>query len=486
MVEKKDALVTEITPQSEDFSQWYLDVVRRAELADYTPVKGCMAIRPYGFAIWELIQQALDRRFKATGHVNAYFPLFIPHSLLMREKEHVEGFAPQVAWVTRGGDEDLAEPLIIRPTSEVIIGTLYAKWIQSWRDLPVLINQWANVVRWEKVTRPFLRTTEFLWQEGHTAHETAEEAQEETLRILGLYTEFAETELAMPVIAGQKSEAEKFAGASRTYSIEALMGDGRALQAGTSHNLGQNFAKAFEIQFQGRDKSLQHAWTTSWGASTRLIGGVIMTHGDDSGLMLPPRVAPYQVVIVPIPRGNWQETVLPRAQALRDQLAAAGIRVFLDAREAYTPGWKFAEWELRGVPVRLEIGPKDIEKAQVVLVRRDTRDKTAAPMEGLTVRVTGLLEEIQRAMYDRALDYREEHTSRVSSYDEFRQIMEGRPGFVIAPWCGSADCEAQIKAETQATVRNIPMEALRWERGGPPCIKCGRPAIAEAWFAKAY
>ena len=360
---KKDALVTEITPQSQDFSRWYLDVVRRAELSDYTEVKGCMVIRPYGYAIWELIQQGLDRRFKATGHVNAYFPLFIPASLLTKEKEHVEGFAPQVAWVTRGGDEELAEPLVVRPTSEAIIGTLYAKWIKSWRDLPVLINQWANVVRWEKVTRPFLRTTEFLWQEGHTAHETAEEAEAETLKILALYKEFSENELAMPVVDGQKSESEKFAGASKTYSIEALMGDGRALQAGTSHNLGQNFAKAFEIQFQGRDKAVQHAWTTSWGVSTRLIGGVIMTHGDDSGLILPPRIAPYQVVIVPIPRGNWQETVLPKAQAIRDALVAQGVRVMLDDRDAYTPGWKFAEWELRGVPVRLEIGPKDIEKS---------------------------------------------------------------------------------------------------------------------------
>ena len=380
---KKEAAVTEITPQSEDFSRWYLDVVRRAELADYTEVKGCMAIRPYGYAIWELIQQGLDRRFKATGHVNAYFPLFIPASLLMKEKEHVAGFAPQVAWVTRGGDEELAEPLIVRPTSEVIIGTLYAKWIQSWRDLPVLINQWANVVRWEKVTRPFLRTTEFLWQEGHTAHETEAEAQEETLKILALYKEFAETELAIPVIDGQKSESEKFAGASRTYSIEALMADGRALQAGTSHNLGQNFAKAFEIQFQGRDKTLQHVWTTSWGVSTRLVGAVIMTHGDDSGLILPPRVAPYQVVIVPIPRGNWQETVLPKARELQAQLVSAGVRVMLDDRDAYTPGWKFAEWELRGVPLRMEIGPKDIEKGQVMVARRDTREKSSLPFEGI-------------------------------------------------------------------------------------------------------
>jgi prolyl-tRNA synthetase len=429
------------------------------------------------------MQQALDKRFKATGHVNAYFPLFIPSGLLMKEKEHVEGFAPQVAWVTRGGDEELAEPLVVRPTSEAIIGTLYAKWIQSWRDLPVLINQWANVVRWEKVTRPFLRTTEFLWQEGHTAHETEAEAQEETLRILAIYKEFAETELAMPVVDGQKSESEKFAGASRTYSIEALMGDGRALQAGTSHNLGQNFARAFEIQFQGRDKTLQHAWTTSWGVSTRLVGGVIMTHGDDSGLVLPPRVAPYQVVIVPIPRGNWQETVLPKAQAIRDALVARGVRVMLDDREAYTPGWKFAEWELRGVPLRLEIGPKDIEKSQVLLARRDTREKLPTPMDGLPARVSELLDEIQRALYARALQFREDHTTRVSSYDEFKRVMEGRPGFVIAGWCGGADCEAQIKADTQATLRNIPFGS---ERISGTCVRCGQPSSAEAWFAKAY
>jgi prolyl-tRNA synthetase len=480
---KKEALVTEITPQSEDFSRWYLDVVRRAELADYTEVKGCMAIRPYGYAIWEQIQQAFDKRFKETGHVNAYFPLFIPEKLLMREAEHVEGFSPQVAWVTRGGDEELEERLAIRPTSEVIIGTLYAKWIKSWRDLPVLINQWANVVRWEKVTRPFLRTTEFLWQEGHTAHETEAEAQEETLKILALYKEVAEQVLAMPVVDGQKSESEKFAGASRTYSIEALMGDGRALQAGTSHNLGQNFAKAFEIQFQGRDKSVQHVWTTSWGVSTRLIGGVIMTHGDDSGLILPPRVAPYQVVIVPIARGNWQETVLPKARELQATLVSAGVRVMLDDRDAYTPGWKFAEWELRGVPLRIEIGPKDIEKSAVMVARRDTREKSSLPIDGIDTAVPRLLNELQQALYDRALKFREDHTQRVSSYEQFKQVMEGRPGFVIAAWCGSSDCEAQIKAETQATVRNIPFGS---ERVSGACLKCGRESSVEAWFAKSY
>ena len=483
MAESKEPLVKEITPQSEDFSAWYLDVVRKAELADYSPVKGCMVIRPYGYAIWELIQKDLDARFKATGHVNAYFPLFIPESLLTKEADHVEGFAPEVAWVTRGGTEELEERLAIRPTSEVIIGTMYSKWLQSWRDLPILINQWANVVRWEKVTRPFLRTTEFLWQEGHTAHETADEAKEETLKILGVYKAFAQDVLAMPVHDGPKSDAEKFAGASKTYSIEALMGDCRALQAGTSHDLGQNFAKAFDIQFQGRDKTLQHAYTTSWGVSTRLIGGVIMTHGDDSGLILPPKVAPYQVVIVPIPRGNWQETVLPKAREIRDALTAAGVRVMLDDRDAYTPGWKYAEWEMRGVPVRLEIGPKDIEKAQVMLARRDTREKMSASMETVVPFVTDLLEAIQKNLFERALKFRDEHTTSASEWAEFQKLMEGRPGFVVAPWCGSGTCEAEVKAETQATIRNVPFSA-------PPaqgaCIKCGAPAVAMAYFAKAY
>jgi prolyl-tRNA synthetase len=442
-----------------------------------------MVIRPYGYAIWELMQQGLDRRFKETGHVNAYFPLFIPESLLKKEAEHVEGFAPQVAVVTRAGQEELEEPLVVRPTSEAIIGTMYAKWIQSWRDLPVLINQWANVVRWEKVTRLFLRTTEFLWQEGHTAHETPEEAEAETLKILGIYREFAETEMALPVIAGLKSESEKFAGASRTYSIEALMGDGRALQAGTSHNLGQNFAKAFEIRFQARDKSLEYIYGTSWGVSTRLVGALVMAHGDDSGLVLPPRMAPFQVVIVPISRGNWQETVLPKAREIEATLRAHGIRVKLDDRDSYTPGWKFSEWEMRGVPLRLEIGPKDLEKSQVVLVRRDSREKLFVPMDGLAGRISGLLDEIQQALFDRALRFREEHTSRTDSYEEFKQIMAGRPGFVIARWCGSGACEAEIKAETQATIRNLPLES---DEAGGTCIKCGKPGGREAYFAKAY
>ena len=482
MANKHETFVTEITPRSTDFSQWYLDVVLRAQLADYSPVKGCMVIRPYGYAIWELLQKAFDAELKRTGHVNAYFPLFIPESLLTKEAEHVEGFAPQVAYVTHGGGEELEERLVVRPTSEAIIGKMYSKWVQSWRDLPILINQWANVVRWEKVTRPFLRTTEFLWQEGHTAHETAEEAETETLMILDLYATLCETVLAMPVVKGQKSESEKFAGAARTYSIEALMGDGRALQAGTSHNLGQNFAKAFDVTFQARDKSVQHVWGTSWGVSTRLIGAVIMTHGDDSGLVLPPTLAPYQVVIVPIGRENWRETVLPRAQEIQRELAAAGIRVTLDARDE-RPGWKFSEWELRGVPLRLEIGPKDIEKSQVVLARRDTREKAGVAMEGLAARVSELLTDIQRTLLERAKAFRDEHTQRVSGWDAFRQAMEGRPGFVIAPWCGDAACEAQIKTDTQATIRNMPIGVPAPEGR---CIRCDRPAVAEAWFAKAY
>ena len=484
MASKQQTFVTEITPQSEDFSRWYTDVIRRAELADYSPVKGSMVIRPYGYAIWELMQAGLDRRFKETGHVNAYFPLFIPESLLRKEAAHVEGFAPEVAWVTRGGDETLEEPLVVRPTSEAIIGTMYSKWVQSWRDLPILINQWANVVRWEKVTRLFLRTTEFLWQEGHTAHETEEEAEAEARRMLGVYKEFLETELAVPVLDGRKTESEKFAGAAHTYSVEALMGDGRALQAGTSHHLGQNFAKVFDITFQARDKSVQYVWQTSWGMTTRLIGGVIMVHGDDSGLILPPRIAPYQVVIVPIPRGDWRATVLPRAQDVAAALKrAGGVRVMLDDREEYKPGWKFSEWEMRGVPLRLEIGPRDIEQQQVLVARRDTREKVTLPMEGLSERVSGLLDAVQTALLERAVAFRDSHTIRTASSDEFRRAFEGRPGFVIAPWCGSADCEAQIKAETQATIRNLAFDL-------PPatgaCVRCGRPGLTDAYFAKSY
>ena len=483
MPDNDAAFVKEITPRSEDFSRWYTDVVRRAELADYSPVKGSMVIRPYGYAMWELMQQALDRRIKATGHVNAYFPMFIPEGLLRKEAAHVEGFAPQVAWVTHGGEEKLEERLVVRPTSEAIIGTMYSKWIQSWRDLPVLINQWANVVRWEKVTRLFLRTTEFLWQEGHTVHETEAEAQAETLKMLGVYRDFVETELAMPVLAGRKTDSEKFAGADKTYSIEALMGDGRALQAGTSHNLGQNFAKVFDITFQGRDKTVQYGWQTSWGMTTRLIGGVIMTHGDDSGLILPPRVAPHQVVIVPIPRGDWRETVLPHAERIRGELEAGGVRVLLDDREEHSPGWKFAEWEMRGAPLRLEIGPRDIRNGQVMLARRDTREKTPAAMDGLAARIAEMLDAIQQGLFDRAAAFRDEHTVRTTDRAEFGAVLAGRPGYVVAPWCGDAGCETRIKTATQATIRNLPLDP-------PPasgtCIECGKPGQVDACFAKSY
>jgi prolyl-tRNA synthetase len=475
----------EITPRTEDFSQWYLDVVLKTELADYGPVKGCMIIRPYGYAVWEAMQADMDRRIKETGHVNAYFPLLIPKSFLEREKEHVQGFSPECAWVTIGGGEELEEPLAIRPTSESMICSMYAKWVRSWRDLPVLINQWANVVRWEKVTRPFLRTTEFLWQEGHTLHATEAEAQEETLRMLGVYRDFSEEVLAMPVIAGQKSDSEKFAGALRTYAIEALMGDGKALQAGTSHNLGQHFATAYGIEFLDQNQQRALPWSTSWGSSTRLIGGLIMTHGDDSGLVLPPKVAPYQVVIVPIPprKGDWTEAVLPRARETAAALKAQGIRVHLDDRDTQQPGFKYADWEMRGVPLRLELGPKDIEKSQCVLVRRDTKEKAFVPMEGLPGRVTGLLSEIQSNLLARAREFVKSHTTHVGTYDEFKAVMAESRGFIVAGWCRDAECEAKIKEETKATIRVIPMDQ---EKGHGTCVRCGKPSESEVYFAQAY
>jgi len=483
-VKKEERLVTQITPKSEDFSRWYVDVIRRAELADYAPMKGMMVIRPYGYAIWENIQQLLDRRIKAAGHVNAYFPLFIPESFLKKEMEHLKGFAPEVAWVTHGGQEELEERLAVRPTSEAIIGAMYAKWIQSWRDLPVLINQWANVVRWEKVTRPFLRTTEFLWQEGHTAHETEEEAREETLKILNLYREFIETELAIPVIAGKKTSREKFAGALETYSVEALMSDGRALQMGTSHHLGQHFSRVFNIRFEDRNQNLQYVWQTSWGVSTRLIGAVIMSHGDDSGLRLPPHIAPIQVIIVPISIGNWKETVLPLATDIEKRLIAAGVRVKLDGREEYTPGWKFAEYELRGVPLRLEIGPKDIKAKQVVLVRRDNGEKLATGMDNLEEKVIHLLEDIQKNLLAQALEFQKQNTHDVASYEDFKKIIEERRGFLRAWWCGDESCEEAIKEETAATIRVIPLEKIKEGKG--KCIYCGREASTYVYFARAY
>jgi prolyl-tRNA synthetase len=480
-----DRTMREITPRAQDYSQWYLDVVLKADLADYGPVKGCMVIKPYGYAIWELMQADMDRRIKETGHLNAYFPLFIPKHHLEREKEHVEGFSPECAWVTIGGGEELEEPLAIRPTSEAIICPMFAKWVNSWRDLPVLVNQWANIVRWEKVTRPFLRTTEFLWQEGHTLHATEEEAEAETLKMLRVYKAFCEEMLAMPVVHGLKSESEKFAGALRTYSIEALMGDGRALQAGTSHNLGQHFSKAYGIEFLDKNQQRALPWSTSWGSSTRMVGGLIMTHGDDSGLILPPRVAPYQVVIVPIPprKGDWNETVLPKAREVAAALRAAGVRVHLDDRDTQQPGYKYADWEMRGVPLRLEIGPKDIEKDQCVLVRRDNREKSFVPLAGLPVAVRERLDALQRDLLERARQFVADDTTRCSSYDEFKQVMADKRGFLVAGWCTRAECEAAIKAETKATIRNIPLDS---EPSPGACIRCGQDSPREVYFAQAY
>jgi len=474
-----------VTPRSEDYSRWYTDVIQKAELADYAPVKGCMVIRPYGYALWENIQQALDRRFKETGHVNACFPLFIPMSFLQKEAEHVEGFAPELAVVTHGGGEELEEPLVVRPTSETIIGHMYAQWIRSYRDLPVLINQWANVVRWEMRTRLFLRTTEFLWQEGHTAHATAEEAQEETLRMLGVYQDFAENEAAIPVIPGRKSASEKFAGAATSYTIEAMMGDKRALQSGTSHNLGQNFAKAFNIQYLDQNNELQYCWTTSWGMSTRIIGAIIMTHGDDKGLIMPPRLAPIQAVVVPIYKSDSERAdVIAAAQSITETLKSAGIRVKLDEREEFTPGWKFNDWEMRGVPLRIEIGPKDVANKSVVFARRDVpgRDgKSFVQWNTAAESAERVLSEIQQSLFNRALEFREKNTYTPNDYEEFKAAVE--EGFALAWWCGSAECETAIKNDTKATNRCIP---LNQDGGSGSCIYCGSPSSEKVVFAKAY
>ncbi len=471
--------------RSEDFSEWYNQLVLRAELADYAPVRGCMIVRPYGWALWENIQQALDRRFKATGHVNAAFPLLIPRSFIEKEKSHVAGFSPELAVVTVGGGEKLEEPLVIRPTSETIIGHAYAKWIQSYRDLPLLINQWNSVVRWELRTKLFLRTLEFYWQEGHTAHATFEEAEAETRQMLNIYTDFAATDAAVPVIPGRKSESERFAGADQTYSIEAMMGDGKALQAGTSHNLGQNFAKAFEIRYLDKNGTLQYCWTTSWGLSTRFIGAIIMVHGDDQGLILPPRLAPFQVVIVPIFKSDEEKArVMEAARKIRAALVAADIRTKMDEREGVSPGFKFNDWEMRGVPLRLEIGPKDVAKDTVVLARRDKpgkEGKSFVPQEGLPSAVNKTLSEIQTALYERALAFREANTQDPKDYAEFKAAVE--TGFAFSFWCGRAKCEEQIKEETKATMRCIPLD----QPGGEGrCICCGQPAKEKAIFGRAY
>jgi len=475
-----------LTSRSDDFSAWYNEVIMRAELADYSPVRGCMVIRPNGYAIWEHMQQALDRMFKETGHENAYFPLFIPQSFLAREAEHVEGFAPETAVVTHGGGKELEEPLVIRPTSETIIYDMFSKWIQSWRDLPVLMNQWANVVRWELRTRLFLRTTEFLWQEGHTAHATEAEAEEEARRMLGVYRTFMEEFIAMPVITGLKSDSERFAGAIRTYATEALMQDNKSLQAGTSHNLGQNFAKAFDTTFQTEAGGLDHVWSTSWGVSTRLIGGLVMTHGDDTGLVCPPRLARYQVVIVPIYRTDEQRAgVVEAGERIRGELHAAGIRVHLDSRDEMKPGAKYYEWEGRGTPLRIELGPRDLEAGTVVVAKR-TGGKESVSMEGLTANIDNRLDALQQELFEAARDRREANSLRGATREEFREFIAGDGGFVYAGWCGSEQCETEIKADTKATIRVLPDEEFRSAESPSACVWCGKPSVVEAVWAKAY
>ncbi|CAH1197786.1 Proline--tRNA ligase [Paenibacillus plantiphilus] len=480
---KDKQFVTEITPQGEDFSRWYIDVIKKAELMDYSPVRGCIVFRPEGFEIWEHIKDELDRKFKETGHRNAYFPMFIPESFFQKEKEHVEGFNPELPWVTEAGGEKLEERLAIRPTSETIIGHMYSKWIQSYRDLPVLINQWANVVRWEKRTLPFLRTTEFLWQEGHTAHETEEEARQETNAMLDIYTEFAENFLAIPVIVGQKTPSEKFAGAVDTYSIEAMMKDGRAVQAGTSHFLGTNFAVAFDIKFLDRENTQQYAHTTSWGVSTRLLGALIMVHGDDRGLVLPPKVAPTQVIMIPIGPAKTREQVIGRVDELYAELKRAGIRVKVDDRSDVSPGWKFNEYEMRGVPLRLELGPRDMENGQVVLVSRITGEKRIVEQVNLTAEIQRMLVEIQADMLERAKQFRADHSHSVETLDEMKAMMEEKRGFVLAGWCGSEACERQVKEETGATSRNIPFQPAEKKT---KCLVCEEKAAHTVVFARAY
>jgi prolyl-tRNA synthetase len=472
-----------ITPMAQDFSAWYIDVIKNADLMDYAPVRGCIIFKPAGYALWEAVQRGLDSRFKATGHENAYFPMLIPESFIMKEKEHVEGFAPELPWVTEAAGEKLEERLALRPTSETIIGWSFQKWIQSYRDLPVLVNQWANVFRWEKRTLPFLRTSEFLWQEGHTAHADEKEAREETIRMLNVYVDFMRNDLAIPVWEGQKTPSERFAGALDTYSIEAMMKDGKAVQAGTSHYMGTKFAEAFNIQFLDRDQTLKFVHTTSWGASTRLIGCIVMAHGDDKGLRLPPRIAPVQIVMIPVGPAKLREKVMARFDTLHAQLKAAGIRVKADAREEYSPGWKYNEYEMRGVPLRLELGPRDIDNNVVILVRRDTGEKLTVPQDNLADKVRALLEEIQQNMLNQALQFRQEHSFEAGSVAALGEILDKQFGFVLGGWCGEAGCEDQVKAATKATARCIPFHPPKQM---PTCIACGKPSAATVWYARAY
>lgn len=477
--EKEKKFVEEITPMDEDFAQWYTDIVKKAELADYYSVKGFMIIRPYGYAIWENIQKDLDRRFKETGHENVYMPLLIPESLLQKEQEHVEGFAPEVAWVTHGGSEKLTERLCVRPTSETIFCEHFAKIVQSYKDLPKLYNQWCSVVRWEKTTRPFLRTAEFLWQEGHTIHATFEEAEEETIRMLNVYAAHCEEVLAIPVIKGRKTDKEKFAGAQATYTIESLMHDGKALQSGTSHNFGDNFARAFDIKYLDKEGKLQYVHETSWGFTTRMIGALIMVHGDDSGLVLPPRVAPIQVVVIPI--AAHKEGVLEKSYEIKDRIAKVA-RVKIDDSDKM-PGWKFNEYEMKGIPVRVEIGPNDIEKNQVILVRRDNREKITISMDEIEVKIVELLEDIQKSLYNKAKAHRDARTSVARNMDEFKEIVENKPGFIKAMWCGDRECEDKVKELTGATARCIPFEQ---EHVGDKCVCCGKEAKKLVYWGRAY
>jgi prolyl-tRNA synthetase len=478
-------LVKDIPPKADDLSEWYQAICYRAELVSQAPVRGCLVLRPYGYGLWERLQAELDRRFKETGHENAYFPLLIPESLLMREAEHVEGFAPEVAWVTEGGGEKLTERLAIRPTSEVIIGTMYAEWLQSYRDLPILINQWANVMRWEKRTRPFLRTLEFLWQEGHTAHATQAEAAEEVARMLEVYREVAEDVAAVPVYVGEKSVNERFAGAIHTYSIEALMPDGKALQSATSHELGQNFSRAYDITFSAEDQTQQYAWTTSWGMSWRMLGALIMVHGDDRGLRIPPKMAPVEVVIVPIVRGDGT-AVLDAARGLLRECKAAGLRAKLDDRDGQSPGFKFNEWDMRGVPLRIEIGARDLEAGVATLVRRDRAfkeegQKRTVPLSEVVAAIPAALEEIQASLFAQAKAFLTAHTIATSDRTEFFRLLEERAGMIDIAWCERPACEDAIKAESGATSRN-----LRRPAGAATCVACGEPATAQAYFAQSY
>ncbi|MBI3038823.1 proline--tRNA ligase [bacterium] len=469
-----------ITPKSQDISRWYTDVVLKARLADYAPIKGCMVIRPYGYAVWENVQRILDEKFKGLGHQNAYFPLFIPESFLVKEAEHVEGFAPEVAWVTQAGKDPLEERLAIRPTSEAIIGHMYAKWIESYRDLPLLINQWANVVRWEKVTRPFLRTTEFLWQEGHTAHRSHEDANFEVRQMLEVYRSFVENDLAIPVVSGRKTQREKFAGALDTFTIEALMPDGQALQSGTSHDLGQNFAKAFNINFLDSDGERKLAWTTSWGMSTRIIGAIIMTHGDDRGLRFPPHVAPIQAVIVPV---VYKEPglILEKAREIKTRLAKNGVRIHLDDRDSFKPGWKYSEYEMMGVPLRIEIGQKDIEKKQICIVRRDNLEKSFIPDSELEETVERLLDAVQKNLYAQAKTALFEKIFPADSFEKLREIIKDKHGMASVSWCGSEKCEEQFKTETGATVRCIQEDSSQGN-----CVVCGSSAKGKVFVARCY